>query len=167
MSYNWLKAGHKALVIWRFAMHEYEAEIIRLALAILDRQLKAKGDALSSPQLVSQFLRLQLEGEEREVFAVLFLDSRHRLIEYRPMFFGTIDSASVYPREVVKAALGVNAAAVILAHNHPSGDATPSLADRNLTTRLRESLALVDVRVLDHIVVGQNQITSFAESGWL
>jgi DNA repair protein RadC len=148
-------------------MNPYEAQIVRLALDILDAQLKIKGAEMTSPELVSQFLRLQLELEEQEVFAVLFLDTRHRLIEFRRMFFGTIDGASVYPREVVKVALQLNAAAAILVHNHPSGISEPSQADRHLTNRLRDSLALVDVRVLDHMVVGQREITSFAERGWI
>jgi DNA repair protein RadC len=100
------------------------------------------------------------------VFAVMFLDNQHRLIAFEELFFGTIDSASVYPREVLKAALKVNAAALIFAHNHPSGDATPSQADKQITQRLKEALALVDIRVLDHIVVGDSAI-SFAERGLL
>lgn len=96
----------------------------------------------------------------------MFLDNQHRLIAFEELFFGTIDSASVYPREVLKAALKVNAAAIILAHNHPSGDATPSQADKQITQRLKEALALVDIRVLDHIVVGDSAI-SFAERGLL
>ncbi|GIA88948.1 DNA repair protein RadC [Vibrio cholerae] len=96
----------------------------------------------------------------------MFLDNQHRLIAFEELFFGTIDSASVYPREVLKAALKVNAAALIFAHNHPSGDATPSQADKQITQRLKEALALVDIRVLDHIVVGDSAI-SFAERGLL
>lgn len=148
-------------------MNPNEAQIVRLALDILDAQLKTKGVEMTSPEIVSQFLRLQLELEEREVFAVLFLDTRHRLIEFCRLFFGTIDSAAVYPREVAKVALQLNAAAVILVHNHPSGDSEPSQADRHLTNRLRDSLAMLDVRVLDHMIVGRGQITSFAERGWI
>ncbi|HAS8160916.1 TPA: DNA repair protein RadC, partial [Vibrio vulnificus] len=107
-----------------------------------------------------------LKHHEREVFAVMFLDNQHRLIAFEELFFGTIDSASVYPREVLKAALKINAAALIFAHNHPSGDATPSQADKQITQRLKEALALVDIRVLDHIVVGDSAI-SFAERGLL
>ena len=99
------------------------------------------------------------------MFAVLFLDTRHRLIEYAEMFQGTIDSAEVHPREVVKAALRHNAAAVIVSHNHPSGNPEPSAADQALTQRLREALGLVDVRVLDHVIVAGNATASFAERG--
>lgn len=106
----------------------------------------------------------KLSAYEREVFAVMLLDSQHRLIAFQELFFGTIDAASVYPREVVKAALQSNAAAVIFAHNHPSGDPEPSQADRAITTRLIAALNLIDVRVLDHIVVGQAAV-SFAERG--
>ncbi|MEZ8076857.1 DNA repair protein RadC, partial [Vibrio sp. FF112] len=108
----------------------------------------------------------QLKAYEREVFAVMFLDNQHHLISFEELFFGTIDSASVYPREVVKAALKTNAAAVIFAHNHPSGDATPSQADKRITQRLKDALALVDIRVLDHIVIGDSAV-SFAERGLL
>jgi DNA repair protein RadC len=101
------------------------------------------------------------------VFCCLFLDCRHRLIEYQEMFVGTIDSCSVYPREVVKAALKVNAAAVILAHNHPSGVAEPSEADQRITARLKSALALLDIRILDHFVIGDNTAVSFAERGLL
>lgn len=111
-------------------------------------------------------MRFKIGGSEREVFAVMLLDNQHRLIEFKELFQGTIDAASVYPREVVKTALKANAAAVIFAHNHPSGDPEPSQADRRITTRLQDALALIDVRVLDHIVVGE-QCTSFAERGWL
>ena len=118
-----------------------------------------RGAEFTSPALVKEYLRNKLAGFEHEVFAVLFLDTRHRLIEYREMFHGTIDSASVYPREVVKEALRLNAAAVIVSHNHPSG------ADKVLTQRLREALALVDVRTLDHIIVAGGSTISFAERG--
>lgn len=148
-------------------MNEGEKAIVQQALDILERDLKVKGAALTSPQSVRNLLRLKLEGLEAEVFAVLFLDNQHRLIEYRAMFYGTIDSASVYPREVVKAALYNNAAACILAHNHPSGISEPSQSDLALTRKLKEALALVDIRVLDHLVVGQREITSFAERGLL
>ena len=122
-------------------------------------------DVLSSPDQVRQYLALHLTGLEHEVFAALFLDNRHRVIEYRELFRGTIDSAAVYPREVVKRCLSVNAAAVIFAHNHPSGTAEPSDTDVRLTRKLVDALALVDVRVLDHLVVGQGVQTSLAERG--
>ena len=102
-----------------------------------------------------------------EVFACLYLDNRHRVLHFEELFRGTIDGASVHPREVVKAALHRNAAAVILAHNHPSGVAEPSAADRQITERLKSALQLVEIRVLDHLVVGDQDCVSFAERGWL
>lgn len=114
-----------------------------------------------------RFLTAQLRHKPHEVFAALFLDNQHRLLHYQELFQGTIDGASVYPREVVKRVLQLNAAAVIFAHNHPSGVAEPSQADRHITLQLRDALALVDVRVLDHFVVGDGEITSFAERGWI
>ena len=125
-----------------------------------------RGEQYSNPEATKTYLSCKLKHHEREVFAVMFLDNQHRLIAFEELFFGTIDSASVYPREVLKAALKVNAAALIFAHNHPSGDATPSQADKQITQRLKEALALVDIRVLDHIVVGDSAI-SFAERGLL
>lgn len=113
------------------------------------------------------YLIAKLGGFEHEVFSALFLDAKHRLIQYVEMFRGTIDSASVYPREVVKEALRLNAAAVIFAHNHPSGNPEPSQADKVLTQRLKEALALVDVRSLDHIIVAGQSTVSFAELGLL
>lgn len=125
------------------------------------------GDLLTSPDLVRQYLSAQLRHRPHEVFAVLFLDNQHRLRCFDELFQGTIDGASVYPREVVKRALAHNAAAVILAHNHPSGVAEPSASDRRITKRLQEALDLVGVRVLDHMVVGDGEVVSFAERGWL
>ncbi len=122
---------------------------------------------LQSPEAVKSVLALQMRDLEHEVFACLFLDNRHRLIKYQALFQGTIDSASVYPREVVKAALKQNAAAVVLAHNHPSGVAEPSRADIEITNRLTKALALVDIRVLDHIIVGDGYQVSLAERGEL
>lgn len=125
------------------------------------------GDPLTSPDLVRNYLSAQLRHRPHEVFAVLFLDNQHRLRSFDELFQGTIDGASVYPREVVKRALTHNAAAVILAHNHPSGVAEPSQADRRITERLQQALDLVGVRVLDHMVVGDAEVISFAERGWL
>lgn len=127
----------------------------------------AREAVLQNPAATKQFLRLHLGREEQEVFCALFLDSQHRIIAFERMFLGTIDGASVYPREVVKKALQRNAAALIFAHNHPSGVAEPSTADRQITRRLTEALALVDIRVLDHIVVGGMETVSFAERGLL
>ena len=126
-----------------------------------------KGRALTSPKAVFSHLQALLADYEHEVFALLMLDSRHRVIAFEEMFRGTLDSASVYPREVVKIALEFNAAAIILVHNHPSGDPQPSMADRNLTTKLQAALNLVGVRTLDHIVVGQEDCVSLVERGYL
>ncbi|ALP52344.1 hypothetical protein Tel_03835 [Candidatus Tenderia electrophaga] len=132
----------------------------------LDERLR-RGDALTSPHDTRRFLCARLRDYPHEVFAGLFLDNRHRVIHFEELFVGTIDGASVYPREVVKRALHHNAAAVILAHNHPSGIAEPSQADRQITRRLQEALGLVDIRLLDHFVVGDGELTSFAENGLL
>ena len=139
-------------------------QILEAARQAIEHKMQ-RGASFTSPAAVKEYLCVKLAGYEHEVFAVLFLDSQHRLIEYTEMFRGTIDSASVYPRELVKEALRLNAAAVIVSHNHPSGNPEPSAADRALTQRLKESLALVDVRTLDHIVVTGSSTTSFAERG--
>jgi DNA repair protein RadC len=127
----------------------------------------ARGTLLTNPAESKDYLISQLVALEHEVFACMFLDNRHRVIEFRQLFRGTIDGCSVHPREVVKAALLLNSAAVIFAHNHPSGVPEPSRADQTLTRRLQDALALVDVRVLDHIVVGGADTVSFAERGLL
>ena len=139
-------------------------QILEAARQAIEHKMQ-RGASFSSPVAVKEYLRAKLAGFEHEVFSVLFLDSQHRLIEYAEMFRGTIDSASVYPRELVKEALRLNAAAVIVSHNHPSGNPEPSGADKVLTQRLKEALALVDVRTLDHIVVAGGSTTSFAERG--
>lgn len=126
-----------------------------------------RDSALESPQQVRDYLKARLRHEPHETFGCLFLDTRHRVLAFEALFHGTIDGASVYPRQVVKRALAHNAAAVILTHNHPSGIAEPSQADRLLTTRLKDALALVDVRVLDHFIVGDGEPLSMAEYGWL
>ena len=126
-----------------------------------------EGDLMTTPALVRSYLSSQLRHQPREVFAVLFLDNQNRLISYDELFYGTIDGASVYPREVVKKALARNASALILAHNHPSGVAEPSQADVRITQRLQDALNLVDIRVLDHMVVGDSEVISFAERGLL
>ena len=124
-----------------------------------------RGVSLSSPQKVREYLTLQLGALEYEVFSILLVDQRHRLIQYVELFRGTIDGASVYPREVVKLALDKGAAACVLLHNHPSGVAEPSLADERITLRLRDALALVDIRVLDHVIVAGCDTISLAERG--
>ena len=127
----------------------------------------SRGPALEAPQAVRELLCRLLGTLTHEVFCALYLDNRHRLIAMKELFRGTIDGASVHPREVVKEALAMNAAAVVLAHNHPSGVCEPSQADELITSRLRESLGLVDIRVLDHMVVGCGKCVSFAERGLL
>lgn len=126
-----------------------------------------RGRALGSPAEVRQFLQLKLRSLPHEVFACIFLDNQHAVISYEELFRGTIDGASVYPREVVKRSLSLNAAAVIFAHNHPSGVAEPSQADQRLTQRLKAALGTVDIRVLDHFVIGEAEALSFAERGLL
>ena len=143
-------------------------EIIEMATAILSTSLKrSQSDPLSNPATVRAYLKLKLARQRSEMFAVMFLDNRHRMIAFESLFRGTIHGASVHPREVVRAAIHHNAAAVILPHNHPSGVAEPSDADRRITQRLKEALALIDVRVLDHFVIGEGEPTSFAERGLL
>ena len=134
------------------------------AKLILINRLKVKDNSLSSPEETKLFLKLHFEGKEHEVFTALWLDQKHRVIEVQDIFRGTIDGASVHPREVVKDALKVNAAAVIFAHNHPSGSDEPSRGDINITKRLKDALDLVDINVLDHMVVG-DEVVSFAERG--
>ena len=131
------------------------------------RRRFTKGRKITQPAQAFDYLRLLLQDYEHEVFSVLFLDSQHRVIRFEEMFRGTIDAASIYPREVLKAALAHNAAAVILVHNHPSGDPYPSDADRRITQRLKEALAMMEIRVIDHVVVGSEGCISLAEMGWL
>ena len=145
--------------------NDSETAIIKQAIAILDGRIK-RGDALTSPQNTRDFLRLKLSSLEHEIFACLFLDNRNRVIEFVEMFRGTIDGASVYPREVIKEALKHNASAVIFTHNHPSGVAEPSHADEQITVRLKDALNMIDIRVLDHMIIGDD-IVSFAERGLL
>jgi DNA repair protein RadC len=142
------------------------AAVLELARRSMAGELRQQ-TLFDTPTRVKDFLRLKLAQREHEVFAVLFLDARHQLIEMEELFRGTLTQTSVYPREVVKRALARNAAAVVFAHNHPSGAAEPSRADEFLTQTLKSALALVDVRVLDHLVVGRNDVVSFAERGLL
>ncbi len=140
--------------------------VLEMTQRYLSETLK-RGDALTSPQQTKLYLSSLLRDRHREAFYVLYLDNQHRVINDEILFEGTIDAASVYPREVVKRALDHNSAAVILAHNHPSGIAEPSQADRRITRRISDALALVDIRVLDHFVVGDGEVVSFAERGWI
>ena len=139
-------------------------EIIEAARAVAGQRMQ-RGEAFTDPLASGRFFQDKLAGLEREVFAAVFLDTRHRLIEYAELFQGTIDGAEVHPREVVRRALRCNAAAMIVAHNHPSGLPEPSAADRAVTVRLKQALALVDVRMLDHIIVGGAKVTSMAALG--
>ena len=140
--------------------------VLELAKRSLQEQLRADS-VLGSPAAVRDYLRLRIGALEHEVFLALLLDSQHRVLKTIELFRGTLSQTSVYPREVVKAALAANAAAVIFAHNHPSGVAQPSQADELLTRQLREALALVEIKVLDHFIVAGNQCLSFAERGLL
>jgi DNA repair protein RadC len=143
-------------------------EVLSQARRVLSHRVR-RGATMSSPQAVKDYLLLEIGVLEHEVFCVLFLDAQHRIIELKQMFRGTVTQTSVYPREVVKGALAYNATSIIVAHNHPSGLAEPSQADQHLTQQLRQALALVDVKVLDHFVIGSGsgQVTSFAERGLL
>jgi len=139
---------------------------LELSRRHLRSQLERHGP-LRDPAATKAYLAAQFKSLEREVFAVLFLDTRHQVIAFETLFYGTLDAATIHPREVLRRALVHNAGAVILAHNHPSGIAEPSHADRALTRRLVDALSLVDIRVLDHLVFGDIDATSFAERGWL
>lgn len=149
-----------------------EAKFVQLqaALELGRRHLAttlARGDVLASPDATRHFLTAHLRDRHSEAFACLFLDNRHRVIEFEVLFHGTIDGATVHPREVVARALRLGAAALIVAHNHPSGVAEPSEADYAITRRIKEALALVDIRLLDHLVIGDGEVVSFAEQGRL
>lgn len=150
--------------ITRHLNNNDDATILRKAAALLIKRAEQR-DFLESPDAVKDLFQTKLKLQEREVFACALLDNRHRLISYQELFYGTIDSASVYPREVVKAALYANAAAVIFCHNHPSGVAEPSRADLDITKKLTSALKLIDIRVLDHIIVGDGYSVSLAERG--
>jgi len=140
------------------------------ALELATRHLAARlerGEALTDPQAAGRYFAQRLRGHPSEVFAALFLDTRHRALAFEELFRGTVDGAEVHPREVVRRALGHNAAAVIVGHNHPSGSSEPSAADRAVTARLKQALHLVDVRLLDHFVVGDGAPVSLAARGWV
>ena len=143
-----------------------DTEIVTFAQQLIARKFR-RGRALCSSEDTRRFFMLKLAEYEHEVFCVLFLDNKHQVLKFEEMFRGTHNEASVYPREVVKRALFHNAAAVMLVHNHPSGVPEPSIADRRITERLSDALALIDVRILDHFIVAGNQSISFAESGLL
>jgi len=141
--------------------------IVQQAIVLLERRVFKAGPRLERPAAVRDYLRLKLVAEPNEIFVVVFMNSMHDVLAVEPMFHGTINATSVYPRVVLQRALQLNAAAVIFAHQHPSGTTEPSNADRLLTEQLKTALALIDVRVLDHFVIGQGAPYSFAESGLL
>jgi DNA repair protein RadC len=151
----------------RYAMPDHERAVIDAALTILGGYLRQPGAALHSPDAVQKYLRLHLANERRELFGVMFVDCQNRVIAFEVMFVGTLSQTSVYPREVTMAALRHDAAAVLLVHNHPSGTAEPSPADEHLTTTLKHALSFVDVRVLDHMIVGGATVLSMAEQGMM
>lgn len=140
-------------------------QVLEKAIEVIDARYCA-GATFTSSQSTKDYFKHKLGALEREVFAIMFMDNQHALIEYKEMFFGTIDAAAVYPREIIKHALKVNAAAVVLAHNHPSGISEASLADKQITQRIVKALALIDIQVLDHIIIAKEPL-SFAETGLL
>jgi DNA repair protein RadC len=146
---------------------ESKDEVIAAAIRFVEEKATYTTDTLTSPQASKDLLRLRIGDREREIFCVLYLNSQHNLLEVDELFMGTIDGAAVYPREIAKAALAHNAAAVILGHNHPSGITEPSSADRRITERIVSALGLLDIRVLDHVIVSTENSFSFAEDGLL
>lgn len=144
-----------------------DRQTVRTALNLLEQQLREPGTSFTSSHMTRDWLRLQLATLDREAFTVLWLDNQHRLIAHDTLFLGTVNAVTIHPREVVKSGLQNNAAAVVLAHNHPSGEAEPSKSDRLITERLKQVLELVDIHLLDHLVIGGMDIVSFAECGWL
>ncbi|MGL5040425.1 MAG: RadC family protein [Aeromonas sp.] len=165
MHYHKLKAGE---VPGTYVVTEpvTEQDLLRIANQIARKRL-AKGSPITSTTLAADRLQTLLQEREHEVFGVLFLDNQHRLLAFEEMFRGTLGSASIYPRELVKRALQLNCAAIIAVHNHPSGNPEPSRSDLNFTQALKDALALVDVRLLDHLVVGAEGVVSLAERGLL
>jgi DNA repair protein RadC len=144
-----------------------EQAVIRQALEILTKRVKKSTEAIGGPEGAKELLVLRLGESAREVFGVMFLSVRHTVLAIEDMFFGTIDACTIHPREVARRALELNASAIIMYHNHPSGDPNPSHADQALTRRITEALALLDIRTLDHIVVGGTSTVSFADRGWV
>jgi DNA repair protein RadC len=165
-------AGTRQLWVGRQQKHDGivpalgDDAILESAAAILQRRLERLG-TLTDPSAATEFLRMRLAGQANEVFYVLYLDNRHAILAAEAVFTGTIDQAEVHPRVIAKRALELNAAALICAHNHPSGNAEPSAADRTVTARLKQALALVDISLLDHFVVTAGSCTSLAARGWL
>lgn len=144
-----------------------QEETINQALKILESRIKEKGDFMCNPKEVINFLKFKISELEHEVFSIMFLDNQHRLIKYKELFRGTINGSSVHPREILKEALKYNSSAVIIAHNHPSGMIEPSSADREITRQIKDSLELIDIRVLDHIIIGGKESFAFSERGYI
>lgn len=147
------------------ALSPKSQKLIRTAIEAIEAYWGEPGVAITTPAETTNYLKLKFAGLEHEVFGCLFLCNRHKVLGYTELFRGTIDGASIHPREVVKEALKYNACAMVLCHNHPSGDATPSHADKAITHRLKETLQLIDVRILDHIVIGRGEPVSMAKMG--
>jgi DNA repair protein RadC len=139
--------------------------LIEQAIAVLEHRIFKRGPCLDNPQEVRRYLRLKLAGESQEVFSVCFLDSRLQVMAYEPLFHGTIDAVSVYPRRILQRALELNSAAIIVAHNHPSGNTEPSQNDKNITVLLKDWLPRMDIRLVDHFIIGEGEPYSFAEAG--
>ena len=148
-------------------MNKKDEATINRAIAIIDKQWGGENATITDPAQAGTYIKLHLGSKEREHFGVLFLSSRHRVLAWEVLFLGDPEGCEVHPREVVKAALNYNAVAVIIGHNHPSGDAEPSAADRAVTARLKQALSLVDIRLLDHFVVGNGLPVSLAARGWV
>lgn len=146
---------------------ESDTTVIEMAKQILQGRMKVLDVTFNSSQSVKDFLSLDLAAEEREVFAVLFLNTQNKLIEYRRMFLGSLKSVEIHPREIVRAAMELNAHAIILSHNHPSGYSEPSEDDRRITAQIEKVAKLLELKLLDHVVVGKGSTVSFAERGWL
>jgi DNA repair protein RadC len=144
-----------------------EDQLIQEAITILEQRIFRADPCINNPKDIKDYLRLKLTNEVREVFSCVFLDSKHRVIAYEPLFFGTIDTVSTHPRVILQRALELHSAAVIMAHNHPSGNVDPSECDRRLTKLLRDLLSKIDVRLLDHFIIGKDEPYSFAENGLL
>ncbi|WOJ03049.1 RadC family protein [Citrobacter koseri] len=144
-----------------------EQRIIRRAMRLLEKYQRQPAEQFLSASCTKSWLQLYLARQEREVFVVLYLDNQHRLLEHETLFLGTINHTEIHPREIVKSALRHNAAAVIIAHNHPSGITDASEADKRITSRIVNALDLIEVRMLDHFIIGNGEVLSFAEQGWL
>ncbi|NUP87766.1 MAG: DNA repair protein RadC [Burkholderiaceae bacterium] len=164
MSYVIADSGPESLTL---IASQHEDWIIRQAITLLENRVFNAGPVLDSPAAVRDYLRLKLVAEPNEIFAVVFLNSQHQVIAFEPLFKGTVDQTPVYPRVLVQRTLALNASALILAHQHPSGNTEPSGADRAITERLTSALATIDVRVLDHFIIGKGSPYSFAEAGLL